>query len=56
MVEGWRPVVIAVELYEVAEAHYKEHEKELKLKRGVRSLTGFINFCVREYMKDKGII
>jgi len=56
MVDGWRPVVIPEEIYEVAQKHYEEHREELKLKNGVRSLTGFINFCIREYMKEKGII
>ena len=56
MVDGSRPVVIPEEIYEVAQQHYEEHKKELKLKDGVRSLTGFINFCIREYLKEKGII
>ena len=56
MVSGWRPVVIPEEIYEVARKHYEERKEELKLKNGVRSLTGFINFCIREYMKEKGII
>ena len=56
MVDGWKPVVIPDEIYEVAEQHYGEHKDELKLKNGVRSLTGFINFCIREYMKEQGII
>lgn len=56
MVDGWRPVVIAEEIYEVSQQHYEEHKDELKLRNGVRSLTGFINFCIREYLKEKGII
>ena len=56
MVDGWKPVVIPEEIYEVAKQHYEEHEKELKLKNGVRSLTGFISYCIREYWKEKGII
>ena len=56
MVDGWRPVVIPEEIYEVAKKHYEEHKDELKLKNGVRSLTGFINFCIREYLKQNGII
>lgn len=56
MVEGWRPVVIPDEIYEVAKQHYEEHEEELKLRHGVRSLTGFISYCIREYWKEKGII
>ena len=56
MVDGWRPVVIPEEIYDVAQQHYEEHKDELKLKDGVRSLTGFINFCIREFFKEKGII
>jgi len=56
MVDGWKPVVIPDEIYEVAKQHYEEHEEELKLKHGVRSLTGFISYCIREYWKEKGII
>ena len=56
MVDGWKPVIIADEIYEVAQQHYEEHEKELKLKYGVRSLTGFINFCIRERLKEQGIL
>jgi len=56
LVDGWRPVVIPVEIYEVAKEYYEENKDELKLKQGVRSLTGFLYFCIREYLKDKGII
>ena len=56
MAEGWRPVVVPVELYERAKEHYEENKEELKLKNGVRSFTGFVNFCIREYLKEKGII
>ena len=56
MVEGWKPVVIPDEIYDVVKKHYEEHEKELKLKHGVRSLTGFITFSIREYLKEHGII
>jgi len=56
VVDGWRPVVVPVEIYERAREYYEENKEELKLKNGVRSLTGFINFCIREYLKEKGII
>ena len=56
MVDGWKPVVIPEEIYDVAQQYYEKHEKELKLKNGVRSLTGFISFAIREYMKEKSII
>jgi len=56
MVEGWRPVVIAEELYNVAKNHYEKRKEELKLKHGIRSLTAFINYCLREYLKERGII
>lgn len=56
MVDGWKPVVIPEEIYEVVQQHYEEHKEELKLKHGVRSLTGFINFSIREYLKENGII
>ena len=56
MVDGWRPVVVADEIYDKAKLYYNEHKEELKLRYGVRSLTGFINFCIREYLKEKGAI
>ena len=56
MVEGWKPVVIPEELYNAAKQYFEENKKELKLKESVRSHTGFIGYCLREYMKEKGII
>ena len=56
MVEGWKTVVNPEEIYEVAQKHYEVHKDALRVKDGVRSLTGFINFCIREYLKAKGII
>ena len=56
MVEGWRPVVIPKELYDKAKEYYEENNEELKLRQGIRSLTAFIAFCIREHFKEKGII
>ncbi|MFB0522300.1 MAG: hypothetical protein ACETV1_00890 [Candidatus Bathyarchaeia archaeon] len=56
MVNGWRPVVVPEEIYERAREYYEENKEELKLRNGVRSLTGFLNFCIREFLKEKGII
>jgi len=56
MVRGWRPVVIPDELYRKAKEYYEENKEELKLRHGVRSLAAFISYCIREYMKEKGII
>jgi len=56
MVEGWRPVVIPKELYDKAKEYYEENKEELKLRQGIRSLTAFMSYCIREYMKEKGII
>lgn len=56
LVDGWRPVVISDELYERAREYYEENKEELRLRDGIRSLTGFINFCIREHLKGKGII
>ena len=56
MVEGWKPVVIPDELYEKAKEYYDANKDELKLRYGVRSLTAFISYCIREYFKEKGII
>ena len=44
------------ELYEKVKEHYEENKEDLKLKHGIRSLTGFINYCLREYLKEKDII
>ena len=48
--------MVAEELYSAAEKYYEENKEELKLGHGVRSLTAFMNFCIREYMKSKGVI
>lgn len=56
MVDGWKPVVVSEELYKAARDYYEKNKEELRLKHGVRSLTAFINYCLREYMKEKGII
>ncbi|MEM2145541.1 MAG: hypothetical protein QW279_09280 [Candidatus Jordarchaeaceae archaeon] len=56
MADGWRPIVVPEEIYERVKKYYDENKEELRLKYGVRSLTGFLNFCIREYLKEKGII
>ena len=56
MADGWRPVVIPEEIYDRAKEYYEENKEELKLRNGVRSLTGFLYFCIREYLKENGII
>jgi len=56
MVKGWRPVVIPKELYDKAKEYYEANKDELKLRHGIRSLAAFIAYCIREYMKEKGII
>ena len=48
--------MIAAELYEKAREHYELHKKELKLRHSIRSLSAFIVYCIREYMKEKEII
>lgn len=48
--------MISDELYERAKEYYENNKEELKLRDGIRSLTGFINFSIREYLKEKGII
>lgn len=49
-------MAIAEELYNAAKQCFEENKEDLKLKQGVRTLTGFIAFAIREYMKKKGII
>jgi len=56
MPEGWSVISIPDEVYEKAKKYYEEHEEELKIKHGVRSLSAFLNFCIREYLKTKGVI
>ena len=56
MVEGWSPVVVPTELYEKAKEYYEGNKEELKLRHGVRSVTAFVAFCIREYFKEKEII
>ena len=56
MADGWQPIVVPNEIYDKAQQYYEKNKEELKLKYGVRSLTGYLNFCIREYLKEKGII
>jgi hypothetical protein len=48
--------VIAEELYLAASNYYDKNQQELKLKHGIRSLTAFMNYCLREYLKTREII
>lgn len=56
MARGWIPVVIPEEIYNTAKEYYQENKEELKLRHGVRSLTGFLYYCIREYLKANGVI
>lgn len=56
MAKGWRPIAFAEELYDAAKGYYDENKDDLSLKCGIRSLTAFIDYYVREYLKEKGII
>ena len=56
MVKGWKPIAIEEELLRVCKEYYVKNQEELKLRHGVRSLTAFISYCIREYMKERGII
>jgi len=56
MPEGWKTVSIPQEVYDKAKKYYDKHEEELKLQYGVHSFSGFLNFCIRFCMKEKGII
>ena len=56
MADGWRSLYVPEEVYKRAKKYYDEEKDELKLKNGVRSPTSFINFCIREYLKEKEII
>lgn len=42
--------------YSAAREYFENNKEDLKLKEGVRSVSAFIAFCIREYMKEKGII
>jgi len=56
MAEGWKSLAVPIEVYGRAIKFYDEKKDELKLKNGVRSLTSFLNFCIREYLKEKQAI
>lgn len=56
MVDGWKPIVIAEEIFDKLKEHYNDNKEDLKLKEGVRSLTGYVGFLLRETMKEKKII
>lgn len=44
------------ELYDAVKQYFEENEQQLKLRHGVRSMTAFVSYCIREYMKEKDII
>jgi hypothetical protein len=52
LVKGWKRVVIPEEIYQRMKVYYEENEDDLKLTEGVRSLTGFINYCLRKQLKE----
>lgn len=52
----WTAVSIPEEVMKKAKEYYENHQEELRIKYGVRSLSAFINFCLREYFKGLGII
>ena len=56
MRDGWITISVRKELFEAARKYYRERREELKLKDGVRSFKGLVNFALREHMKDRGII
>lgn len=53
MAKRWTAISIPIEIYEKATEYYDKHQEELKLKHGVRSLTAFIYYCIREYLKQQ---
>ena len=52
----WTAISIPRDVYELAKKYYEEHRQELALTYGVRSLSAFINLCIREYCKILGAI
>lgn len=53
---GWTAVSIPEELYKKGKEYYENHKEELRIQYGVRSLSAFISFCLRENFKQLGII
>jgi hypothetical protein len=56
MVKGWKSMVVPDEVFNRVKNYFEENREELKLKSGVRSLTGFMTYCIREYLKERGAI
>jgi len=56
MVDGSRPVVVPEEVFERAKEYYEENKEDLKLRDGIKCLTGFINYALREHLKHMGVI
>ena len=56
MVKGWHGMVIEEVLYSMAKKYYEENKEDLKLRQGIRSLSGFINYLLREKLKKIGAI
>ena len=52
----WTAISVPKEVYEEAKKYYKDHEEELRMKKGIRSLSAFINYCLREHFKELGIL
>lgn len=52
----WTAVSIPEEVMKKAKEYYENHEEELRIKHGVRSLSAFITFCLREHFKELGLI
>ncbi len=56
LVKGWKSISISADLYEQAKAFFERNREELRIREGIGSLTGFLNFCVRQYFRKNGII
>ena len=56
MVKGWHSMAIEEVLYSMAKKYYERNKEDLKLRQGIRSLSGFINYCLREQLKKIGAI
>ena len=54
--EGWKAISIPTEVYEPLKDYYEGQREELRVKDGVRSLSAYISFVLREYLKEKKVI
>jgi hypothetical protein len=50
--KGYTAVTLSTEMYELIKRVYDKHKAFLKTKYGVRSVSSFVEWAIREYLKQ----